>query len=83
MTRGSTVILDPRQSLVDVRKDFHAKNDLAYLVVDKLGEYTILCQSLPLLASFINNNIISGEKWDRVSVTGLFENLNQTGKLST
>ena len=43
----------------------------------QIREWAILAMSLPKLARFINDNLSSGQAWDRVSVTGLFESLNR------
>ena len=58
-------------------KDAHSKVDLAYLLVDRQNEWTVLSQSLPLMAKWVNKNVSNGQRWDRVTVTGLFENLNR------
>jgi hypothetical protein len=62
-------------------RDSFAKNDVAYLVVERSHEWIILCQSLPLLAKWINTNVSNGEAWDTVSVTGLFDSMGrETGR---
>jgi hypothetical protein len=70
--------LNPHQRLGALPKDAHAKKDVAYLLVDRSHEWTVLCQSLPLLAKWVNENVSSGERCDRVTVTGLFENMDKT-----
>ena len=74
----SAAELHSKQRLTRVYKDVHAKRDVAYLVEDRQREWVILCQSLPLLARWINENVSSGCTWERVSVTGLFENIDRT-----
>ena len=76
--RCAPLVLDPQQRLATVHRDRCAKRDLCYLIVDRTHEWAILSQSLPLLAQWMNDNLSSGEAWDRVSVTGLFECLNRT-----
>ena len=75
----STVIVGPREHLRGVPRDAFAKKNVAYIVVDRSQDWVVLCQSLPLIARWINANLSSGEAWDRVSTTGLFENLNRSG----
>eukprot|EP00966_Prymnesium_polylepis_P162011 3744152-Prymnesium_polylepis.2 len=76
----TTVLFKPQQRLSgQVPKDQFAKKNVAYIVVDRDQDWVILCQSLPLLTRWINKNLSSGEKWDKVSTTGLFENLNRSG----
>ena len=75
---ASTMLLDSSTRLVRVHRDFASKKDIVYLVVDRSREWVILCQSLPLVVKWINENISNGDSWDRVTVTGLFESLNRT-----
>ena len=70
--------LSPHQRLGALPKDTHSKRPVAYLLVDRLKEWCVLCQSLPLLAKWINENVSNGERCERVTVTGLFENMNKT-----
>ena len=72
------LLLTASQHLTTIRKDQYAKKAVAYLLTDRSGEWCIMCQSLPLLASWVNHNLSDGNAWDRVTVTGLFENLNKT-----
>eukprot|EP00966_Prymnesium_polylepis_P328235 7384045-Prymnesium_polylepis.1 len=72
--------LSPHQRLGALPRDAHAKKDVVYLLVDRSHEWTVLSQSLPLLAKrFINESDIrdNGERCERVTVTGRFENMNQ------
>ena len=75
------VVLTSEQSLKGVRKERHAKRrsdrDVAYLVVDRLGEWTLLGQKLPLLTAWINEHA-AGAECDRVSVNGLWSNLDRS-----
>ena len=75
MKCASAVVLSSTQRLARAHRT--AKRDVAYLVVDRQREWAILAMSLPKLARFINDNLSSGQAWDRVSVTGLFESLNR------
>ena len=75
-----SVIVKPHQYLSgSVPKDRFAKKNVAYIATDRGQDWVILCQSLPLLAKWINANLSCGEPWDKVSTTGLFENLNRSG----
>ena len=76
----TSVIVMPHQNLSGpVPKDQFAKKNVAYIATDRGQDWVILCQSLPLLAKWINANLSCGEPWDKVSTTGLFENLNRSG----
>ena len=75
------LVLQPRQKITGAFPiDKFQKKNRAYIVQDRVENILILCQSLPLLASYINNNLSCGEAWDTVSVTGLFENMNRTDR---
>ena len=61
--------------------DKHVKRNVAYVVTDRLEEWALLSQSLPLLAAWINSNLSKGYRWDKVSVSGLAESFkNPNGK---
>ena len=74
----TSTVLSPKQRLACVRKEAHNTKGVVYICVDRNNEWAILCQSLPKLAKWINENLSNGEVWDRVSVTGLFESMNRT-----
>ena len=61
------------------RKDRYSKKEVAYVLTDRSGEWTVLCHSIPRLAQWVNEHLSCGDDWDRVSVTGLWEALNKTG----
>jgi hypothetical protein len=65
------------QRLASVRRDFAAKKDVVYIVESKSKDLILLCQSIPLVAQWINDHMSNGEPWDHVSVTGLFESVNR------
>ena len=73
-------VLAPNQTLTGVCKEPHAKrrseHPVAYVVVDKLGEWTLIAQKLPLLAAYINERI-AVEPFERVSTNGLWYNLDR------
>ena len=69
--------LNPHQRLASLPRDKYVKHDVAYLLVDRTQECCVLAQSLPLLAKWVNQNVSSGDRCDRVSLTGLHENLNR------
>ena len=74
------LVLSPSQKLTGVRKEPHAKrrseHPVAYVVVDKLGEWTLLGQKLQLIAAYINERI-ADESFERVSTNGLWSNLDR------
>ena len=65
------------QRLARIHRDFATKKDVCYLAESRQKDLVLLCQSIPLLAQFINHNVSNGEPWDRVSVTGLFEAIDR------
>lgn len=71
-------VMPRQQQLGPLQRDAHAKKDVAYLLTDRTQDTCVLAQSLPLLARYVNVHLCnSGLKCDRVSLTGLFENLNR------
>ena len=77
MKCASAMVLSSTQRLSRAHAKGVTKRDVAYLVFDRQREWAIFATSLPKLARFINDNLSSGQAWDRVSVTGLFESLNR------
>ena len=77
MKGASAMVLNSTQRLSRAHVKGVTKRDVAYLVFDRQREWAIFATSLPKLARFINDNLSSGQAWDRVSVTGLFESLNR------
>ena len=73
----SCILVDATQRLATVGKDQFAKKKVVYIVTDRSREWFIMCQSLPLLAKWINDHVCEASS-ERVSVTGLFENMNRT-----
>ena len=68
------LVLRPDQQLDGILpRDFHSKVDRAYILTDRSNEWTVMCQSLPLLTRWVNENLSTGEKWDTVSLTGVFQ----------
>ena len=79
-THMACLVLTPDQQLAGLlKRDFHSKKDRAYVLTDRSNEWTVMCQSLPLLTRWVNDHLSTGEKWDKVSLTGVFQNINQTG----
>tara|TARA_B110001452_G_C14904155_1_gene316018 strand:- start:57 stop:449 length:393 start_codon:yes stop_codon:yes gene_type:complete len=75
----SAILIGEKQRLHgSLPKDRYAKKDVAYIVIDRAQGWVVLSQSLPLMTKWLNSNLSSGEKWDTVSTTGLFENMNRT-----
>ena len=72
--------LNSHQRLGFLPRDSYSKKDVAYLMTDRTMDACCLSQSLPLIVKWVNENVSSGEKWDRVSLTGLFENMNRGDK---
>ena len=72
--KGSTVMLQPSQRLTGVHKEWHTRKqrgkDVAYIVSDRLGEYALITQKLPLLTQFINER--ADHKGARISTTALY-----------
>ena len=67
--------LNPNEILnSQIPRDLHNKKDLCYIAIDRQTDIILLAQSLQRLANYINTNLSCGEPWDRVSVTGLFDN---------
>jgi hypothetical protein len=77
-----TTELAPTQRLAGVQKEPHAKRRrgaaVAYLVVDREGEWAILGQKLHLLSRWINDHVVDGSPWARVSTTGLWGSVDRT-----
>ena len=71
------LVLRANERLAAVGRDYHSKSDQAYIVTDRFNEYVVMSQSLPLLAKWINSNVTCAEAWDRVTHTGLFENIDR------
>jgi hypothetical protein len=68
-----TLIVEPKQRVIGrLPKDKFAKRDIRSL------DWIVLSQSLPQMVKWINENVSSGEVWDRVSLTGMFENINKS-----
>ena len=63
--------LPPSVRLTGMLKEWNAR-DNAYMIADRRGEWLLLGQRLPLVASFINSSI-ARDKIEHVSVTGLYE----------
>ena len=67
------------ERLVGVLKERRSRGsgegDGCYVIVDKRGEYFVVGQRLPCLAAFLND--LTETPFDRVSITGLYENLDK------
>ena len=74
-----TIDLVDGQRLARIHRDFATKKDVCYLAESRHKDLLLLCQSIPLLAQFINSNLSNGESWDKVSVAGLFDAVNRRG----
>ena len=74
-----TLIVEPKQRVIGrLPKDKFAKLDVGYLVFDRSRDWIMLSQSLPQMVKWINENVSSGDRWDRVSLTGMFESINKS-----
>ena len=74
-----TLIVEPKQRVIGrLPKDKFAKRDIGYLVCDRSLDWIMLSQSLPQMVKWINENVSSGDRWDRVSLTGMFESINKS-----
>ena len=58
---GSAVLLQPTQKLSGVRKEWHTRKqggrDVCCVATDRLGEWLVLTQKLPLLTAWINETL--------------------------
>ena len=83
MKKPECVHLPSSKRLASVRKEWHTRKrdgkDVVYLAVSRDREWAILTQKLPLLASYINENLTDGSPWSRVTTNGLWENVDRTG----
>ena len=77
---GSAVVLQPTQKLAGVRKEWHTRKqqgrDVCYVATDRLGEWLVLTQKLPLLTAWINETL-GDEPSQRVSTTALYEGVDR------
>ena len=80
MKTSSTVVLQPTQKLAGVRKEWHTRKqggrDVCYVATDRLGEWLVLTQKLPLLTAWINETL-GNEPSQRVSTTALYEGVDR------
>ena len=71
------ILLRPEQQLAGaLPKDRWSKTSTAYIAVDRTHDFAVYSMSLPLMASWINDNL-SCEYCDKVTATALFKNLNR------
>ena len=71
----NTLEISASEGLVsEIPRDYHSKKGLCYIAYDRQTDSVLLAQSLALLVLYINNVLSCGERWDNVSVTGLFDN---------
>ena len=71
--------LEPHVHLAIVNKDYHAKRDAAYILIDRNRSMVVLSQSLPLLVEWMNETLVDArEGWDKVTVAGISLCVNQT-----
>ena len=73
--KGNIVILGPKQRLIGVQKEWHARKQggksVAYIAIDRCGEWdVVLTQKLPLLAKWISSQ--ANGKGEQVSTTALY-----------
>ena len=78
MKVSTQVQLKPNERLAGVSKDYHVRKQggkyLCYIVQDKNRSHVMLAQKLSTIADAINQ--IVPERTDRVSVTGLYDIIN-------
>ena len=69
------MVLDPWQKISGVRKERRARavrgKNLVYFCYNRTGD-AIISQKLPLIRDYINS--LCEDKWNTVTVTGLYEN---------
>ena len=68
--------LQPKQSLVRVEREPHARKRGAYVVRDRHGQFLLVSQKLALIAAFLNQ--VAEHAGERVSVPGLYLNVGRT-----
>ena len=73
-------MLAPTQRLTGVHKEWHTRKqqgqDVCYVATDRLGEWTVITQKLPLLAAWINDTL-GDEPGARVSTTALYHGVGR------
>lgn len=73
-------MLAPTQKLARIQKEWHTRKqdgrDVAYLAIDRLGEWTVITQKLALLTAWINDTM-GNEPGARVSTTALYEGVDR------
>eukprot|EP00966_Prymnesium_polylepis_P167665 3875737-Prymnesium_polylepis.2 len=76
------MVLDGSQKLPGIRKEYRARavkgRNLVYFAYDRRGEVALLTQKLPLLRDYINGHLCE-DKWEKITVTGLYENCDRVG----
>ena len=81
LVRPSPVVLSPDQHLTDVKREYHARprqgENIAYIAIDRMGQYTIITQRLPMLKDYINAHA-SGPH-ETVSNNALYKALGREG----
>ena len=63
--------LRPHARLSGIRKEWHSRREVLYVVQDKLGNYLFICQSLLPMVNYINENI-SESSYDRVTLPSFY-----------
>ena len=80
MNGSAVVLLQPTQRLAGVTKEWHTRRqrgrDVCYVATDRLGEWLVLTQKLPLLTAWINETL-GNEPGQRVSTTALYEGVDR------
>lgn len=80
MKCAKTFTLQPSEKLAGIRKEKWTKprdgKDVAYVVVDRLGQCEFIGQKIPLLVDAINEQ--ASEPCARVSINGLWVSVDKT-----
>ena len=80
MSSPTVVLISGTQKLTGVRKEWHTRRrrgrDVCYVATDRLGEWLVLTQKLPLLTAWINETL-GNEPSQRVSTTALYEGVDR------
>lgn len=81
--KWQTTYLKPSERITGIQKEHHVRSKdgkvVCFLLLDRYKKVIILTQKLTAACDFINKNIVQHEeKWAKVNLNGLFENLDRT-----
>ena len=67
----AVMTLRPEARLNGIRKEWHSRREVLYMVEDKFGHYLFICQSLLPMVNYINENIAESS-YDRVTLPSFY-----------